>query len=300
MEVKDFLTGLLSKTLNMDEAGVASLLNEDGTIKDEALSSVLELDVKRIGTLKPDTKKYFDDGYKKASSEILTKRDKELSDKFGIKSDKIGVDLVNEIISEQVKKSGAELNEDGVKKHPVYIAAVDKLTKEKEEAISAESNKLTQFQSELKKKDTFNTVANKAMSIFNGLKPILSSDTNKAENQKALLTEKLSGYEYDIQGDQIIVLKEGKILEDKHGNRIPFETVVKTTAETYYDFHVTDPKQAPANGKATPNGTAAPKSTLVAPKSEQEYNNVLVDSKIPVAERLAFQSEHSSKFSTNQ
>jgi len=298
MEIKEFLTGVLSKTLSMDENGVASLFNEDGTIKDESLQAVLDLDVKRIAGLKPDTKKLFDDGYKKAASEVLTKRDKELQEKFGIKSDKLGIELVNEIIAEKVKSSGAELNDESVKKHPLYIATVDKLTKDKEDAIASESSKLTTFQTELKRKETFNNVANKAMSYFNSLKPILSSDASKAENQRALLTEKLSGYEYDIQGDKIIVLKDGKVLEDDHGNRIPFEKVVKQTAESYYDFHVTDPKSAPANGKQTPNGTSV-KSTLEAPKSHQHFIETIGNSKIPAAERIAYESEHAAKFSTN-
>ncbi len=298
MEVKDFLTGVLSKTLSMDENGVASLFNEDGTIKDESLQTILDLDVKRISGIKPDTKKFFDDGYKKASSEILNKRDKELQDKFGIKSDKLGVELVNEIIAEQVKKAGVDLNDEAVKKHPLFISTVDKLTKDKDEAIAAESGKLTTFQTELKRKETFNSVANKAMSYFNSLKPILSSDATKAENQRALLTEKLGGYEYDIQGDKIIVLKDGKVLEDEHGNRIPFEKVVKQTAESYYDFHVTDPKSAPANGKQTPNGKEV-KSTIEAPKSHQQFIDTIANSKLPVAERLAYESEHAAKFSTN-
>lgn len=298
MEIKEFLSGVLSKTLNMDEAGVASLFNEDGTIKDESVQTILDLDVKRIGGLKPDTKKFFDDGYKKASSEILTKRDKELSEKFGIKSDKMGIELVNEIISEQVKKSGVDLNDEAVKKHPLYISTVDKLTKDKEEAIAAESGKLTSFQTELKRKETFNNVANKAMTYFNSLKPILSSDATKAENQRALLTEKLGGYEYDIQGDKIIVLKDGKVLEDDHGNRIPFEKVVKQTAESYYDFHVTDPKSAPSNGQAKPNGKEV-KSTLEAPKTQQQFIETIANSKIPVEERKAFEAEHAAKFSTN-
>lgn len=298
MDIKEFITGVLSKTLNMDESGVASLFNEDGTIKDEALSQVLELDVKRVGGLKPDTKKFFDDGYKKASSEILNKRDKELADKFGIKSDKLGIELVNEIISEQVKKSGVDLNDESVKKHPLYISTVDKLTKDKEDAIAAESSKLTQFQTELKRKETFNNVANKAMSYFNSLKPILSSDNTKAENQRALLTEKLGSYEYDIQGDKIIVLKDGKVLEDEHGNRIPFEKVVKQTADAYYDFHVTDPKSAPANGQAKPNGKEV-KSNLEAPKSQQQFLDVIANSKIPVSERVAYENEYAAKFSNN-
>lgn len=298
MTEKELITEFLSKTLNMENTAVASLYNEEGLIKDDALQTILNLDVERIKAAKPDTTGLIEKGYNKAKAEVLSKRDKELIEKYGIKSDKIGVELVNEIIAEQVKKSGVDLNDEAVKKHPLYISTVDKLTKDKEEAIAAESGKLTTFQTELKQKETFSNVASKAMSIFNSLKPILSSDATKAENQRALLTEKLKGYEYDIQGDKIIVLKDGKVLEDDHGNRVPFEKVVKQTAESYYDFHVTDPKSAPANGKQTPNGKEV-KSTLEAPKTEQDYLRTISDSKIPVAERQAYDKEHSAKFSTN-
>ncbi len=94
------------------------------------------------------------------------------------------------------------------------------------------------------------------------------------------------------------MLKDGKVLEDDHGNRIPFEKVVKADAERFFDFHVTDPKGAPGNGKAQPNGKEV-KSTLEAPKSQQDFLNTISDSKIPVAERLTYEQEHSAKFSTN-
>lgn len=296
---KEFINAILSKTLNMDETAVASLYNEDGTIKDESTSTILTLDVERIKAAKPSGAGDFDKGYQKAQSEILTKKDKELMDKFGIKSDKKGVELVNEIISEQVKKSGVDLNDEAVKKHPLFISTVDRLTKDKEDAITAESGKLTQFQTELKRKETFNFVANKALSYFNSLDPILYNDSTKAENQRSILIEKLEGfYEYDIQGEKIIVLKDGKILEDEHGNRIPFEKVVKQVSDKYFEYHVTTPKASPGNGKAQPNGTSV-KSTLEAPKSQQHFIETIANSKIPIAERVAYESEYAAKFSTN-
>lgn len=298
MEVKEFLNGVLSKTLNMDEAGVASLFNEDGTIKDESVSQVLKLDVERIAGIKPDTKKYFDDGYKKAQSEILSKRDKELVEKFGIKSDKIGVELVNEIVAEQIKKAGVDLNDEAVKKHPLFISTVDKLSKEKEEAIAAESNKLIEFQKELKGKETFSNVAKNAISIFENLKPVLPTDSKKAENQKALLIDKLSTYQYDIQGDKIIVLQDGKVKEDEHGNRIPFDKIVKDTADMYFEFHKTEPKSAPGNGQQKANAQQAP-STLEAPKSHQDFLDTIANSKIPATERVQYEKEYGAKFSAN-
>lgn len=296
---KQLITGFLSKTLNMDEDGVASLYNEDGSIKDDALTSLLTLDVERVKKIKPNTDDIASQYHKKGTKEAMQKFEADLKEKFGTKSEKFGVELVNEIISEQVKKSGVDLNDDAVKKHPLFIATVDKLVKEKDEAIEAESAKLTQFQTELQEKETFNNVAKEAGIIFKGMKPILSSDPNRAKNQEELLNEKLKTYKYRKDGDKIIVLdKDGKVLEDEHGNRIPFEKVVKKTAESYYDFHITEPKSAPANGKQTPNGTSV-KSTLEAPKTEQQFIETIANPKISVQERIAYESEHAAKFSTN-
>lgn len=292
---KEFITGFLSKTLNMDESAVASLYNEDGTIKDDALTNVLDLDVKRIDGKKVDTKKFFDDGYKKASSEVLTKRDGELKEKFGIKSDKIGSELISEIISMQVKNSGADLNEDAVKKHPAYISAIDKLTKEKEDAVKAETEKLTKYQSEQTKKETFSSVSKKALDIFNNLKPILSKDSAKAQNQMDDFVNKLNSYEYDLQGDKIIVLKDGKVLEDSHGNRVPFEKVVKENAERYYDFHQADPRSAPGNGRSADNSGSSG-SALSVPKSADEFNTTIADASIPVKDRLEYKNKYEKSF----
>ncbi|MES2395670.1 MAG: hypothetical protein V4549_06690 [Bacteroidota bacterium] len=295
---KEFITGVLSKTLNLDDAGVAALYNADGTMKDDALTNVLDLDVKRIAAVKPDTKKHFDEGYKKAQSEVLTKRDKELKDKFGITSDKIGVELFNEIISEQVKKAGGELNEDAVKKHPVYISAVDKLTKDKEDAVKAETEKLTQFQTEQKKKETFSSVSSKALDFFNSLKPILSTDQTKAKNQMNDFVDKLKGYEYEVQDDdKIIVLKDGKVLEDGHGNRVPFEKVVKETADKYYDFHQAEKRSNAGNGKDEEAGKAgSSKSPLTVPKNADEFYRTVADSSIPAKDRAEYQTTYEKQF----
>lgn len=294
---KEFIAGVLSKTLNLDDAGVAALYNADGTMKDDALNNVLDLDVKRIAAVKPDTKKHFDDGYKKAQSEVLAKRDKELKEKYGITSDKIGVELFNEIITEQVKKAGAELNEDAVKKHPVYISTVDKLTKDKEDAVKAESDKLAQFQTEQKKKETFSSVSSKALDYFNSLKPILSADQTKAKNQMNDFVDKLKGYEYEVQeDDKIIVLKDGKVLEDGHGNRIPFEKVVKETADKYYDFHKAEQRSSAGNGKDDTGSSGSSTSPLSVPKTSDEFNKTIADSSIPVKDRMEYKGKYEKQF----
>lgn len=289
---KEFITGFLSKTLNMDEDGVASLYNEDGTgLKDESLESVLNRDVERVKSLKPDTKKLFDDGYKKAQSETLSRFEKEFKEKFKFDSDKQGIDLITEYVASQGKKGNA-LDEDAVKRHPLFIQLQDAKQKEVEAAIKAEQDKFNSYVSEQKKKETFSTVSNKALDVFKGLKPILSSDAEKARNQESILLRDLQQYDFEDQNGEIVVLKEGKVLTDAHGNRVKFNSLVKSTADKYYDFHKAEERSAPGNGKETTKTTTATDFQFEVPKNEEEYVQMITDVKRPYAERAAIQEAY--------
>ena len=51
---EEVLTGVLSTTLKLDEAGVASLKEEDGSFKDDAPDTVSKLYSTHINTVKGD------------------------------------------------------------------------------------------------------------------------------------------------------------------------------------------------------------------------------------------------------
>jgi len=283
---KELLAGFLSKTLNLDAAGVASLYKEDGSeLKPDALDTLLSLDVERVKSLKPDTKKIFDDGYKKAQSESLTKLEKEFKEKTSFQSDKIGIDLFLEYAATQAKDG--KITEDLIKKHPLFISTVDALKKEKEDAVLAESKKLNDFQLGLKKKETFGEVATKALELFHADKPILPKDPSVAQNQRTLLLEKLESYEYEKQGDKFIVLKDGKVLEDDHGNRISFEALVKQTSKKYYEFQVADHKSSPNNKQEGDKKVF----TFEVPKNDDQYA-ALVAKTSSLEERVAIKEAY--------
>jgi hypothetical protein len=295
MTEKDLLTGFLSKTLNMDESGVTSLYKEDGSeLLPDALDTILRLDVERVQKLKPDTKGVFQDGYKKAKLEVLNDFEKEFKEKTGFKSDKKGVDLMLEYASKQ--SQNGELTEDVIKKHPLYIDTVERLTNQMEDAIKAEQNKLTEFQTGIKKQETFSSVANKATVIFNSLKPILSQDPAKAKNQMDDFVNKLKEYEYEIQEDRVVVLtKDGKVLENSHGHRIAFDDIVRQTAERYYDFHK-------AEGRTSPNNQGQPQTkpaSIKVPDNEEEYVKVLNDPAIKLEDKAAIKEAYHEKVKNN-
>lgn len=287
MELKELVTGLLSKTLNMDDSGVAELYNSDGTVKDDALDTLLVKDADRVKNLKPNITKVMDDQYKKGVRETMERFEKDFKDKTGFDSDLKGIDLVLAYADTKTITT-ADVTEDAVKKHKLYISTVDKLKKEKAEAVDAAKKELDDFKGVLSKKEAFSKVSAKAIEIFNSFNPILSKDKNKAKNQMDDFISKLNNFEYDIQGDRIVVLQDGKPVEDGHGHAKTFDLIIKETADRYFDFQVTDPnRKSTENGELDENGKPKKKPLEVTiPQSETEYTQMLTNPKLTLEQKV--------------
>ncbi len=289
MTEKEFITGVLSKTLNIDTTGVASLFNEDGTIKDNAEQTVLEWDAKRVTELRTGSNKTsFDDGYKKAQSEVLSKFENEFKTKTGHKSEKKGIDLVLDYAT-SVQKEG-ELTEDVLKKHPKVLTWLEEKEKAIADAKAEGESKLSEFQKELNKKETFGKVSNTALELFHKQKPVLSTDPIRRKAQEELFIEKLQGYEYEIQGDRTVILKDGKVVEDAHGNRVTLDKLANEITTRYFDLHAVDQKQNAGNNN-DPNKKHTP-INVVVPKNDDEYSKALFDPKKSVEEKTAIKEAY--------
>lgn len=223
--------------------GVASLINEDGEVKADALSVLLSKDKEKVETLKGDKKSSFDDGYKKATSEILSKRDKELKEAYGLSSDSKGIDLVKEIIASNTKSvEGGD-----VTKSREYIEMVEQKDKESLEALQELQSKWDAEKLEIERERTFSEVGNKALSILEELNPILSADAVKAGNQRKLfidLVKSASNYRVSDLGIEVLD-NEGNIKQTEHGHRVKFTDHVISVANGIFDFHVSKPKGQP-------------------------------------------------------
>lgn len=297
MTEKELLSGLLSKTLNMDETAVASLYNEDGSLKDDSLQVVTTIDADRVKRLKTDETEIFNKARWSAKGEVMKNLEKEFVEKTSFKSDKKGIELFLEYATEKAKEAGSQVTEDVIKKHPLFISTIDNLNTKHEQVIQEKQSEFEKFKSELADNDTFGKISKKALGLFHSLKPILPKDPIKSKAQEELFLERLSGYKYEIQGDTEVVLdKERKVLEDAHGNRLKLDKIVQEIAHKYYEFHATDPKSSPNNGKeSSANGSAS----VRVPKSEKEYAEFMADSSIPVDERLAAKDAYSKQQGKN-
>lgn len=297
--MKDFLSGVLSKTLNIDSVEVASLFNEDGTIKETAEQTILDWDAARVKELKStSTKTAFDDGYKKANSEVLAKFETDFKTKTGFKSDKKGMDLILDYANSVQTKDGV-VTDDLIKKSPLYLSLQEEKENAVKEAITQGEEKLNQFQTELKKKETFNSVAAKALEIFHAAKPVLSSDPIKAKKQEELFLRELKAFDYEIQeGERIVILKDGKVFENKNGHALKFDDLVKSTANDYFDFHAADRKANAGNG-GNQGGKAGKTFTFDIPKNAEEYAKAISDQSKSLEERQAIDKAYQASQPTN-
>lgn len=276
--LKNLFTALFGKTLNMPADKVASLFtNDEGTeLKPEALDTLLALHSAHVTNLKAENQTYFDNGMKKATKEILTDFEKKVKEKYGITSEKQGEELIEEIVLSKAKPG--ELDESKVKLHPLYLELEGKMTKAVKETEKTWKEKLDGIEKTHAKEKTFSGVIKKAEAVLPGF--ALPEDEKLRENQKKLLKLDLEGYEYQANGEELIVLKDGKPVEDEHGHKIAFDNFVKGIAANYWP-KLDGKERSGAGGSNNPagKGTAGSKWSGKVPSSEQEYSQMIAGAK---------------------
>lgn len=266
---KELLTEFLGRTLNMPVDEAASLLyqtNEDGTeaIKSDALENLLKKDTERITKFQTERQTYFDNGYKKAAGETLTKFEKDLRAKYQIESDKKGIELIDELLNIKLSSvTGAELDEEKIKRSKLYLDLQDRVEKEKKLIAKEWETKFQEREAQQKKEKDFNVVSKTAIDKVLELKPVLSSDKAKADRQLGVVVNELKKYEYQINEDGKILVLENKggvtsVKEDSHGNVIPFEKFVTSLASEYFDFATDTRSSAGNSNNASTTSTSTP------------------------------------------
>lgn len=295
---KDILA-FLAKTLNKPEDAVASLFNEDGSVKDNAISELTSWDANRVKSLKDKDQLTFDNGYKKAQGEVLTKQEKKLKETFALDTESTGDELISELkIAVASKNPIGEITEDVIKKHPAYLSLEKAKAKEVKEAKESADQKINEFTAEQTRKERFAQVAEKALEIVQSKNPILPSDAAKAKRRLTVdVVDPLKGYDYEINGDEIVILKDGKRLEDAHGHPVKFEDHVLNTASQSLDFKTLEDRQSP---NAKPNPAAGKNTPAFVPKNEADYQSYLAKTDVTPAEKTAVIKAWSDQQSSKQ
>lgn len=287
MDYKKILTGLLSRAYKIDDGKLAELLDGENQTEDAVLTSILETDTQRVEKLKTSATGdgTFQQGYAKAKKEVLEAFEQKLKDEYKIETEKTGLDLITEIVTENLKANGktGEITDDEVKKHPVYQAAEKSYKKLLADQKTDFEGKISEMEKSQNREATFSTVKERANTILETLKPILSQNPKVANTIKANFLNELKGYDYEKQADgTFIVTKDGKIVEDKHGHTRVFDDIVKEVAENYFDFQGNNGGSNAGNQNQDNGGGAAnPKF-----KSQKEADEYMLNDAIPLDDRI--------------
>ena len=299
--MKTIITGLLSKAYNFDNGKIAELFKDGETElseeqQKEILNKILEIDAQRVENIKKsvDKKDAFQDGFKKAKSEVLTDFEKGLKEKFGIESDKTGLELVEEVVSKKSEggQSG-DLTEDAIKRSKVFQDMESNLKKQIKQTETDFQNKINEIQDGYKAEQTFSNVSQKALQIFNGLNPILPQNKTVADNQVKFFVNSLKDFKFDVQDERIVVMdKDGKVLEDGHGNSRSFEDIVKETASGLFEFKANNGGSGSGNGGQQGQGGSGSSYAGNVPKTFEELEKVMSDTSISIEDRSNIMAEY--------
>ena len=298
--MKTIITGLLSKAYNYDNGKIAELFKDGETElseeqQTEILNKILEIDAQRVENIKKsvDKKDAFQDGFKKAKSEVLTDFEKGLKEKFGIESDKTGLELVEEVVSKKSEGGqGGDVTEDAIKRSKVFQDMESNLKKQITTVKTEYETKINEIQDGYKAEQTFSNVSQKALQIFNGLNPILPQNKTVADNQVKFFVNSLKDFKFDVQDERIVVMdKDGKVLEDGHGNSRSFEDIVKETASGLFEFKANNGGSGSGNGGQGQGGSGSSYAGNV-PKTFEELEKVMSDTSISIEDRSNIMAEY--------
>ena len=298
--MKTIITGLLSKAYNFDNGKIAELFKDGETElsedqQKEILQKLLDEDAKRVEAIKKsvDTKPAFQDGFKKAQGEILTKFEKDLKEKFSLESDKMGLELVEELVSKKSEGGqGGDLTEDAIKRSKVFQDMESNLKKQVTTVKTEYETKINEIQDGYKAEQTFSNVSQKALQIFNGLNPILPQNKTVADNQVKFFVNTLKDFKFDVQDERIVVMdKDGKVIEDGHGNSRSFEDIVKETASGLFEFKANNGGSGSGNGGQGQGGSGSSYAGNV-PKTFEELEKVMSDTSISIEDRSNIMADY--------
>lgn len=272
------LNGFLSKTLKMDDEELASLYNEAGELT--SLTAAEKADTSRVTKLKEEN----DSQYKRGQKEVATKFETKLKEKYGVSSDETGVDLVDLILTTELEKVKGKGDED-ITAHPEYL----KLKSESDRMLKAKDKEWQKKIDDLELKHTresmFSKVKERAFAELDNLRPILPEDAKKAQKWKEKYIEDFRAYDFTEQDGMIVVLKDGKPLQDSHGYNKSFADLVKETASEIFDFQTADDRTSPGNRQQ--------QSNIIAPRNEDEFIQKMREAKTPEEQAKVMESYQS-------
>lgn len=319
-DFQKFLASLVRFFYNVDETKLAGYFNTDGTLKDGdgLLAHVKTLDATRITEIntkhRGELTTQYDNGYKKAQGESLTKFEDEFKAKTAFVSDKHGLELFAEYAN-SLKGAAGKMTDEDIKLSKPYSElqeSIKKMDKEHKEQMKAKD-------AEYKKVETLRDVKAFLYREIDAANPAeLSADPARAQKQKDMLVKEiLEEADFTTAGDgdakKFIPLhkdgdKKGQPMQDPHLRNIEAVDFVKTKVESTYGLKKADDKGSPPppGGGAGSAGDGVRKYTALGLKKtglSNEFSSgieVIQKSALSEADKTAAQIEFMTDYETAQ
>lgn len=252
--MKEFILGLLTKTLNRSDEEISELLyqkTDDGeALKEDALDVALNLFEQKVTKIKDDAKvdekKLRDEGYKRAQKEVMGTFEAELKEKYDLDTDLTGAELVEEVIS-KFKKEDSELTPDKIKLTDTYRNREKELKKEARDQLKERDAEIETLKVDFEKQQVWGGVSQKILTRLDAANPAKPKNQDAAANLTRLFVDSFKDYDWQKDGEGYLPVKEGKRLEDNLGNEVSFETLVDERIPQYFDIPKQDGKGSAGN-----------------------------------------------------
>ena len=264
------LMSFVTKAYNKTETELNDIICDETGVKQDAFENLLTLDSAKVKKLKGDSQAMFDKGYQKAEAEIKSKVEKAFKEKTGFNEEAENFEeLLDKYVEQQAKKT-TPATDDDVKKSQAYLALEKEFTKYKGESIpKAEHEK---FVNEITRKEKLSKVKEAALKLRNEFNFEKAENTTvQSKRDEYFLRDITDEYDFEPSGENdFVIIKDGKRLEDEHGNLIKFsDFVAKKTAE-----HFVILKQSPKDsaGNKNPDNKT---TTGITIKDEAHYKELM-------------------------
>ena len=281
MDEKQLLTYLLTKQFNLSDEEVTGLLYDEDKLKEDAGDVILAKNAEKIATLQRRGDENFDKGHKKATKEVMKTVEGRFRELTGFEEE--AADFDDLVTKFKDKKGKVQVSDDDVKKHPLFVQLEQgSIPKAKLDEIKEEYDS---FKKQTTRGQILSQVKGKAWDLVATKRPIMSDNPVVAENRRQDFLSKLDGFDYEEQNGTWIVVKDGKRMEDQHGNLMPFDTFVTGLAQMNFDFKAQDDRGNAGNEqKETMAITDRPKTKQEYIKAMDKYNgNTQEDAKARIA-----------------
>ena len=265
----ELLTYIATKQFNLtEEEAKAIIVSEEGKLKDDAADVLLEKDKARIAKLKSERETKYNEGYQTAEKKFKSHAEEVFKKKTGYNGTEDNFESMYDAWFEKTKVElgkKKEITDDDIKRTSLFIDLETKsVPKADYEKLQSDFD---QFKLGQQRQSTMGLVMDRAWGVVAAKNPILSENQTVADNRKKDFLNKFGSYDYDIQDEKIVILKEGKRLEDAHGNLKQFDTFVMELAEMNFDFRAQEEVGNTGN-KNKPGGVVV---VTEKPRTQAEY-----------------------------